>query len=218
MLSRQVRVAARFVQALRLRLRVSTLFAHLDGRGIAAKINCQYRERHKAHRWSTAFSIVDRRVGLDALRALPRGRDRDGNVWYDDKWEEDGRGAVLHLVMENARANLAPGGAYAEEGYEPDDPRRLPNCPNIPVSKHVLGIAIDADVDWEKLGGPWSDLAQRTLSNFGLVRPIASEHWHMELDPRFPWRGVSLSEAATCTRLLYRYGIRFIHRLLGRLE
>jgi hypothetical protein len=84
----------------------------------------------------------------------------------------------------------------AYEGYEIDDPKRLPNsldAEHPPVSSHVHGFAIDATILWSKstklpaLAPGWS--ISEILDHFKLQRPILednpygpaeAEPWHFE--------------------------------------
>jgi hypothetical protein len=65
--------------------------------------------------------------------------------------------------------------------------------PQVPVSNHVTGKAIDlSGIDWDKFGGKWSDEAMKFVASYGLTRPFSpeaatyctKEHWHFELAPR----------------------------------
>src|SRR5205085_2015572 len=46
------------------------------------------RSRKTAHKWSTSWNIRKRRVPLKNLQDLPDGKDKDGNQWYNEVWEE----------------------------------------------------------------------------------------------------------------------------------
>jgi hypothetical protein len=159
---------------------------YLERRGVYARILQQRRAPSVAHRWSTADHIVSGDILLGALRSLEDGRDRDGNQWYRSEWDPGGRGGEAANASPALTENAVRLGnrrmSYAEEGYEPNDSRRRPNGPNVPVSKHVYGLAIDCRVDWDATGGPWSDASRALIENFGLLRPVPDEHWHFELD------------------------------------
>ena len=168
-----------------IRVRVKLLSYHLRRRGVMCTINAQFRPPALAHRWSTAHGIVTGRVTMGALRALDSGRDQDGNVWIRPQWGRElsdrmGSDACAQIVQ-NAIALGPAKMVYAEEGYEPEDPRRLPNTEDIPVSRHVGGRAIDLNVDWALLGGPWSEQSTALVTRFGLRRPVPEEPWHVEL-------------------------------------
>lgn len=175
------RLTRHSITALRLRYRVLALQQYLQMSGIECTIEWQYRDRKLAHKWSTAYSIANAKVSIGKLKELPEGKDRDGNQWLLPEWSQQSIGKLMPLVLERAIAHCAPRMAYAEEGYEPDDPRRYPNLQEIPVSSHVYGTAVDVSIDWQKLEGEWSDVAITTLAKFGLVRPFNFEHWHVEL-------------------------------------
>jgi hypothetical protein len=120
--------------------------------------------------------------------------DLDGNVWFRAEWDNDQNDAApantIRELVQNA-ISLGPEELeYAAEGYDREDPRRFPNLRTVPVSKHVTGTAIDLNVAWDNLGGPWSRQSISLLYQFGLKRPISSECWHVELDesrkPEYP--------------------------------
>ena len=123
---------------------------------------------------------------MRALRELENGKDEDGNLWYRREWDagyaDDERANASEPIKENAVHWGPTDTVYAEEGYAADDPRRRPNLTAIPISKHVYGLAIDVLIEWEKLGGPWSDRSRSLIAQFGLVRPFVDEAWHLELD------------------------------------
>ena len=75
----------------------------------------------------------------DALKALPDGKDPDGNLWYKEGWTEAD-------VKEHAVGVWD--GEVAHEGYGPADPRRLPNAAEVPVSTHCNGKAKDVTIPW----------------------------------------------------------------------
>lgn len=160
---------------------------YLEDQAIDCRITKFLRKRRTAHRWSTAHHIVNGRISIGALRRLKDGRDTDGNIWYKREWDaghnDDASASACKLIKSNAIELGSPGTVYAEEGYAADDPARLPNLRDIPISKHIFGLAIDILVDWSKLGGPWSDHAKDVVTKFGLVRPVDHEHWHFEIDP-----------------------------------
>jgi hypothetical protein len=165
----------RFVNACHaivLRYKARLLCRHLETQGIHYTIAQQFRSKQGAHRWSTAYQIVTGNIPLETLRQLDGGRDRDGNIWYRKEWDAG-------AIVENARSMQPPTHAYAEEGYEDSDPRRLPNLSTIPVSTHIRGQAIDILAEWDRV----SD-AERIISGLGLTRPYAAEPWHFELTNR----------------------------------
>ena len=172
--------------ALRLKFRVKGLSYFLRSQGVNCNINLHYRKSTVAHRWSTAHSIAVGNTAMRSLRELKDGCALDGNRWFSDEWgvgvPDDAKASDCEAVLGNARALGANDLAYAEEGYEAGDPRRFPNVPDIPVSNHVCGRAIDLNVDWGRLGGPWSKGANELVRQFGLKRPYADEAWHVELD------------------------------------
>lgn len=172
------------------------------------------RPRKRAHILSTAYHIREKEaVSLKDLQALKDGKDLDGNIWYKKEWEQAstlfGFGkpqvATDEEILNQAKANALnlarnEGGGYiksgkincAYEGYETGDPKRQPNIPEVPISNHVTGHAIDlSGVEWSKLGGEWSEEANKFVASFGLTRPYSpeantyciKENWHFELAP-----------------------------------
>lgn len=129
------------------------------------------RSPARAHLWSTAWSIQHDRVPMANLRALPEGKDQDGNLWYQPK-------DTLEQVK--ARAARYWSGAQAAEGYPRGDARRNPNTYRT-VSNHCMGNALDASIPWATEGGPFGEIANGLVSQFGLRRPVAREAWHFEL-------------------------------------
>jgi hypothetical protein len=130
------------------------------------------REPKTAHRNSTAYHIRTDVVTMDALKALPGGRDQDGNLWFKEGWTE---------AQAKANALAVWDGKVANEGYAADDPRRLPNAAEVPVSTHCNGKAMDVTIPWRD-GDGWHPEARELVSRFGLVRPFdPDERWHFEL-------------------------------------
>jgi hypothetical protein len=125
-----------------------------------------------AHRMSTAYNIRDGAIPLEALKALPDGKDADGTVWYEEGWS---RSEII------ANATKVWPGARANEGYPEDDPRRLPNGLKEPkMSMHCTGRAWDVTIRWAD-GDGWHAQANKLVADFGLIRPEPDEHWHFEL-------------------------------------
>lgn len=148
------------------------------------------------------------RIPLGNLKALPNGKDADGNLWYKPNWESRTTAPCDDLSLPIAGAYPAYGGNCikhqadinnkkypghnisdcAYEGYGLNS-RRAPNIAAIPISKHVTGEAIDGSVDWDKLGGFWSSEADAVVQKFRLYRPFRPggsqlctvEPWHFEL-------------------------------------
>ncbi len=135
------------------------------------------REAAIAHRNSTAYHIRTGVVTLDALKALPGGKDQDGTVWYEEGWTEA-----------EAKANALGiwDGKIAHEGYEVTDSKRLPNAAEVPISTHCNGKAMDVTIPWRD-GDGWHKEARELVAQFGLVRPIdPDERWHFELPAASP--------------------------------
>ena len=168
-----------------LRFRVLRLCRYLRKKGIECGIRGQFRSKATAHRWSTAYHIVNGFIKLSELRKLREGRDNDGNLWYRPEWGSDlpdnTIAAIIPEIKTNAQILGQRRSVFAAEGYDFFDPRRQPNLSTIPVSSHIGGLAIDVKLDWDKLGGAWSDEACGIVEKFGLRRPIQEEHWHLEL-------------------------------------
>jgi hypothetical protein len=171
--------------ALLLRHRYIKFKKELNKFGGCCDLNQQYRDRKSAHTWSTAYHIINGKITMGSLRKLTNGRDKDGNLWYTREWDngvDDYEAAnTASNILENAMTKAASNFSYAEEGYPPDSPYRLPNLTQIPVSKHVNGMAIDIDIDWDRIGGEDTQFLNNLLTSFGLKRPIKDEAWHLEL-------------------------------------
>jgi hypothetical protein len=154
--------------------RVRALCQHLIDNNLVKEnitLNDGVRSPAEAHRLSTAWSIGQGNVPLENLRALlPSGNDLDGNHWYEEGWTEE-------QIKKNAKSVWDKALAY--EGYPEGDPRRAPNT-QPKVSEHPLGQAIDVTIRWVN-GDGWHEEAQKLVEQFGLKRPIPSEHWHFEL-------------------------------------
>jgi len=172
-------------EPLRLKFRVYCLILYLRGKGIRCGIQAHYRNPDRAHRWSTAHSVLIGNIKIGDLRCLADGRDLDGNLWFKPEWAPDAcDDAPAHEfpeIIANAQQLGPRKPAYAEEGYAAADPRRRPNLASIPISKHITGRAIDLNVDWSAIGGPWSAAADQLIARYGLWRPVATESWHVEL-------------------------------------
>ena len=68
---------------------------------------------------------------------------------------------------------------YAEEGYPRGDPYRKPNIDQMLVSRHTTGNAIDlGSINWKKLGGPWTEKADKFVGECGLSRPLHETPWN----------------------------------------
>ena len=176
------------------------------------------RSPEVAHRWSTAWSIREGKVGLETLQTLKnsqgeKGKDEDGNTWYQEGW-------TVTEAKENATSIWS--GAQAAEGYEDTDIHKKPNNYAY-ITNHAFGKAIDAMFPWNASGavkdpealealkesirkkyatnaakrdkalaevdrfvarGSYSELAEKTVAQFGLVRPLlhktSTEDWHYE--------------------------------------
>jgi len=171
--------------ALLLRHRYIKFKKELCKLGVRCELKEQYRDRKKAHTWSTAYHIIKGRITMGALRKLTNGRDRDGTLWYKREWDngaDDYEAAnTTFCILENAMTKAAPDFSYAEEGYPPESAYRLPNLELIPVSKHVNGLAIDIDIEWDRIGGASTQFLNNLLKSFGLKRTQKDEAWHLEL-------------------------------------
>ncbi len=160
-----------------------------------------------AHRWSVAYEIhhakpknvrkKDNRdksedefqsrsnVTMAALKALPGGKDLDGNLWYEEGWDwED--------VAKNASKWRKEDESMAAEGYAFGDNHRLPNNLNggLSVTRHATGLAVDVKLTWRLPNG---GIAQDTnewdavFAAFNIKRPLKDksgtkrEPWHYVL-------------------------------------
>ncbi len=163
----------------------------------------------RAHILSTGYHIREMQaVSINDLQRLKDGKDLDGNTWYKTEWEQFSaiggiesatNKEILEKINENALSLvIKEGEGYigggkincAYEGYKAGDPHRQPNVFEVPISSHVTGQAIDLQgVEWDKLGGPWSDASKKFVASFGLTRPYSpeaktyciKEPWHFEL-------------------------------------
>jgi hypothetical protein len=132
-----------------------------------------YRTPADAHRFSTSYHLFYGFIDSEVLGCYPT--DLDGNIWSDPARDflytfacssssTLSRPANLcspraRWAIENAQRGTGSnyscgtfncGFSYAQEGYPPGDPRRLPNSNDVPMSNHVYGLAVDI-VGW------WSD-------------------------------------------------------------
>jgi hypothetical protein len=189
-----------------LKARFNRMVGAMRGKGMGFTTIDDVRPVKTAHIISTAHSIHDKQViSMDALRALPNGEDEDGNVWFRPEWDNWHLGVYPQEVEDNALALARNEGDYlnkagtgvncAYEGYLPSDTARLPNVPEVPISNHVTGNAVDlSDIDWGPLGGAWSPEAIAFVDNFELTRPYSptattyciKEPWHFELPGTTP--------------------------------
>jgi subtilisin family serine protease len=158
--------------------RMTALCDHLvDQKLVTADIvfSSGVRDPAKAHKWSTAYFIRKRgtakSVPFDAVRALPCGRDLDGNLWFQPGWTDED-------IVKNAERIWS--GALAAEGYAKGDPRRLPNTGAVGMSNHLAGNAMDVTIRWV-YSSPWDPRAVDVVARHGLARPVAGEPWHFEL-------------------------------------
>jgi hypothetical protein len=128
-----------------------------------------------AHKWSTAYFIQNRNhrsaIPFCAVRALPGGRDLDGNLWFKPGWTDAD-------IIKNAKQ--LGSGSLAAEGYARCDPRRLPNTHLVGMSNHLAGNAMDVSIPWV-YSSPWDPRAAEVVARHGLARPVAGEPWHFEL-------------------------------------
>jgi len=185
-----------------LRERFNRMPFEMHRRGIGYTSIADVRTPQVAHIVSTGHHIRERQaIPLTDLRALPDGKDLDRNTWYDRGWEQGSTtdAQLLERCKDNAlRLARQQGSDYikegkincAYEGYERDNPHRRPNVPEVPVSHHVTGHAVDlSGVEWSSLGGEWSARARQFVAGFGLTRPFSpeattyciKEPWHFEL-------------------------------------
>jgi hypothetical protein len=132
-------------------------------------LNEGLRSRQRAHKMSTSWFLCQNpsKIPLANLRALPGGKDLDGNQWYDPHWEnllqlrglppDSAEGLRLlkqsHLddlwaeIRKRAR-EIKPQDALAAEGYPLADGHILPNV-HPTISNHVGGNAIDCHIPWK---------------------------------------------------------------------
>lgn len=144
-----------------------------------------------AHRICVAWEIQygPGRVDFDSVKALPGGKDADGNVWYKDGW-------TWEEVKSNANS-VRSSNKIAAAGYEYGKPERAPLPLNSRpgVSRHCTGRAVDVTIPWRTKGvhasknqsdvWGWEEL----YTQFGLHRPLhkdkvsstnLQECWHIE--------------------------------------
>lgn len=194
----------------------TAMLQRLEEEGLIAsgwQITSQWRSLEDAHRFSTAYMITSGNADADLLQAVPI--DLDGNVWFrNPDWLYNDRQCILAeyrcgATKFNAAVNSPetqigsecddyscyPTLSFALEGYPVGDPRRLPNTNDLPVSNHIMGLAIDIQVVW--LVDPWNSQIDQIASEFGLYRPFhpntltveqlelgyLAEHWHFEFLP-----------------------------------
>jgi hypothetical protein len=152
------------------------------------------RSPSAAHKLCVRYEIANmdtnKKVTLDALKALPGGRDQDGNKWYEAGWTEE-------QAIQNAKDMIKKAGAsgkVAAAGYNFGDARRAPLPINgrPGVSNHCSGNAVDVDIPWRSPTDPnkvdlWA--WEHIYHQFGLTRPLhrdrggkasMQESWHIE--------------------------------------
>jgi hypothetical protein len=145
-----------------------------------------------AHRMCVSWNIQYRWgkvITLDALKALPGGKDDDGNLWYKPDWSEDD-------IKKNAK-DVRASSAIAAAGHQKGEHARAPLPINASpgVSRHCTGGAVDVAIPWR---APGKDAAEKATDlwawediykQFGLHRPLhrdiqsqpnLQEHWHIE--------------------------------------
>lgn len=180
------------------------MMKHLEADGFLADLNNEaqhitqgYRSPQVAHRWSTAYNIINGGVGLLELRKTPV--DQDGNIWYREEWDATNcpnpnpTGSYLYLfwkIIKNASdavpAEAKQGWGYvwagmgfvqnvpkANEGYPGNDQRRLPNIlseEKVPVSSHVTGKAVDIGNDWVEGVNWWDSRVDKIAAQYNFVR------------------------------------------------
>jgi len=156
----------------RIKLLVDYLFEHQMVTG-NIRFNEGVRSPRRAHIMSTSWFLRQSegqepsKIPLRNLRALPGGRDLDGNPWYDPKWDsllvafglppespkdivftDESLNVVWNLIRKRAE-EIKPQNALAAEGYAFGDDHILPNVyPTI--SNHVGGNAIDCTIPWRR--------------------------------------------------------------------
>jgi hypothetical protein len=141
-------------------------------------------------RYEIANMESNKRVTLEALKALPNGRDADGHKWYEPGWTAEQ--AIQHAkdLMKKEGAS----GKVAAAGYNFGNAKRAPlpisGAPG--VSNHCSGHAVDVDIPWRSPDDPHKvDLWawEQIYHQFGLTRPLhrdrggsakTQESWHIE--------------------------------------
>jgi RHS repeat-associated protein len=163
-------------------------------------ITNSFREPADAHRYSTAYNIIEGNLSQEVLRENPI--DLDGNVWFREDWlYNDPQCVYEHFRCGATKWNASSLGVmsgniacdnydcyptvnFALEGYPAGDPRRLPNNDNVPVSQHVSGLAVDITGNWSI--DPWDPRIDEIAAEYGLYRPynpsnsVFPEFWHFE--------------------------------------
>lgn len=145
------------------------------------------RSPKTAHRMCVAWEIQygPGRVTFEAVKALPGGKDGDGNLWYRSGW-------TWAQVKANAK-EVRASSAIAAAGHEFGDSKRAPLPLNSRpgVSRHCTGRAVDVTIKWRKQGVSATTNQNdvwgwETINNqFGLFRPLPKGHpnqenWHLE--------------------------------------
>ena len=159
-----------------------------------------YRTPADAHRFSTSYHLFYGFIDSEVLGCYPI--DSDGNIWNDPATDflytfACSGSSTLSMPanlcsprarwsIENAKKGEGSnyfcgafkcGFSYAQEGYPPGDPRRLPNSDDVPVSNHVYGLAVDIVGWWSDdpddiWGLPITNIAQQ----FRLDRPFTEAY------------------------------------------
>ncbi len=192
--------------------RFMKMAAHLVGNNYVTQditLNEGVRDPKLAHKWSTSWKLrhpkneTEKAQLLKNLRALPGGKDLDGNLWYKKSWETglqkvNGKFTAAALatlwnrIQKHALTldNRSNKNLIAAEGYAVSDKHILPNI-HPTVSVHPAGKAIDATIAWrtgakvETLtigsGATTDAAANKLVTLFLLKRNVPSEKHHFVL-------------------------------------
>ncbi len=159
------------------------------------------RSKAEAHKRSTAVGIINGDISLDDLLITPE--DLDGNEWIPKKCQiinTEGciKGNAIDILAE---LGDSLGGSHwlcklfwscndvswhtAHEGYKIGTPARLPNTTDVPISTHILGLAVD--VNYIQNGDYMEQNMIESIINIGqengLCLPIKGENWQFEACP-----------------------------------
>ena len=150
---------------------LSTRYMFTTGQGIK-----DAGARAKVAKWAianTGKAQADHWFSSAAVGKLKAGKGGDDTV-NKQVLLEDIKGSSTFQSFDN----------LAAEGYEDNDPRRMPNVRPTGPSAHCVGNALDVDYPW-LFSSAYDPMIDLLAAYFGLWRPVkdhstSPEHWHYQ--------------------------------------